>query len=100
VIFLLLPSYFQLTTHLIAGRDFHSLLCEIHNDTLGLDYIIPNKKSTIHILYNVKLARNFGKASVGDVGEKDIQDNGFLRQIQLISDAFEVDRRFNSPFAR
>jgi hypothetical protein len=49
----------------------------------------------------VKLARDLGKASVGDVREEDVQDKGFLRQVHLISNAFDVDRRIGvSSFAR
>ena len=95
---LFLPSYFQLTHEIVACGNLHPFLCKINDNTFRLDNVIPNKKSTIHILYNVKLARDLGKASVGDVGEEDVQDNGFLRQIHLISNAFDVDRR--SAFAR
>jgi hypothetical protein len=70
----------------------------MNDNTFRLDNVIPNKQSTIHILYNMKLARDLGEASVGDVREEDVQDNGFLRQIHLISNAFDVHWRL--AFAR
>ena len=95
---LFLPSYFQLTCEIVACGNLYPFLCKINDNTFRLDNVIPNKKSTIHILYNVKLTRDLGKASVGDVREEDVQDNGFLRQIHLISKAFDVNRRL--AFAR
>ena len=97
---LFLPSYFQLTHEIVACGNLHPFLCKINDNTFRLDNVIPNKKSTTHILYNVKLARDLGEASVGDVREKDIQDNRFFGQVQLISNAFDVHRRIGSPFAR
>jgi hypothetical protein len=87
-----------LAHHIVACRNPHPLLCKVNDNTFRLDNVIPNKETTIHILYNVKLARDLGKASVGDVREEDVQDNRFLRQIHLISNAFDVNRRL--AFAR
>ena len=95
-----LPSYFQSAHQIVTCDNLHPFLCKINDNTFRLDNVIPKKKSTIHILYNVKLTRNLGKASVGDVREEDVQDNGFLRQVLLISKVFDVDRRFDSPFVR
>jgi hypothetical protein len=95
------PSHFQSTRHIVACRNLHPLLCKVNDNTFRLDNVIPNEETTIHILYNVKLARDLGKASVGDVREEDVQDKGFLRQVHLISNAFDVDRRIGvSSFAR
>jgi len=87
------PSHFQSTRHIVACRNLHPLLCKVNDNTFRLDNVIPNEETTIHILYNVKLARDLGKASVGDVREEDVQDKGFLRQVHLVSNAFDVDRR-------
>src|SRR5271170_5733715 len=86
-------SHFQSTPHIVASRNLHPLLCKVNDNTFRLDNVIPNQETTIHILYNVKLARNLGKASVVDIREKDVQDKGFLRQVHLVSNAFDVDRR-------
>jgi len=88
------------TRHIVACRNLHFLFCQINDNTFWLNNVISNKESTFHFLYNVKLARNLGKALVGNVGEKDIQDNRFFTQEQLISNAFDVHWRIGSPFAR
>src|SRR5271156_4904261 len=71
-------SHFQSTPHIVACRHLHPLLCKVNDNTFRLNNVIPNQQTTIHILYNVKLARNLGKASVVDIREEDVQDNRFL----------------------